>query len=105
MLGRQQYHQDSNVTKGKILTMKERKLQGEKSAKLLTDHTFTKHRKLVQDTKKGCFIVFNTKKLFTFPGYKIPTDSRYNRDKAAKSVKKNSFFFRIVKGPKRKSSG
>ena len=67
--------------------MKRKKLQGEKNAKLITDHTFTKHRKLVQDTKKGCLVVFNTKKPFTFPKYKIPTDTRYNRDRAAKSVK------------------
>ena len=33
-------------------------------------------------------VVFNTKKLFTFPKYKIPTDTRYIRDKAAQSVKK-----------------
>ena len=32
--------------------------------------------------RKGCL------KLCTFPKYKIPTDTRYNRDKAAKSVKK-----------------
>ena len=52
--------------------------------------------------KKGCLIVFNTKKLFSLQKYKIPTDTRYNRDKAAKSVRKNSFFLRTVKGPKRK---
>ena len=38
--------------------------------------------------KKGCLIVFDTMKLFTFPKYKILTDTRYNRDKAAISVKK-----------------
>ena len=37
--------------------------------------------------KKGCLVVFNTMKLFTFPKYKILTDTRYNRDKIAKSVK------------------
>ena len=59
-----------------------------KNAKLITDHTFTKHRKLVHDTKKGCLVVFNTKKLSRIPKYKIPADTRYNRDKAAKLVKK-----------------
>ena len=59
-----------------------------KNAKLITDHTFTKHRKLVHDTKKGCLVVFNTKKLSRIPKYKIPADTRYNRDKAAKFVKK-----------------
>ena len=37
--------------------------------------------------KKGYLVVFNTTKLFTFPNYKILTDTRCNRDKAAKSVK------------------
>ena len=75
-----------------------------KNAKLITDHTFTKHRKLVHDTKKGCLVVFNTKKLSRIPKCKIPADTRYNRDKAAKFVKKNYFFLRTVKGPKKESS-
>ena len=37
--------------------------------------------------KRRYLVVLNTKKLFSFPKYKIPTDTRYNRDKAAKSVK------------------
>ena len=37
--------------------------------------------------EKGCSVVFNTMKLFTFPKYKIPTDTRYNRDKIAKQSK------------------
>ena len=35
--------------------------------------------------RKGCL------KLCTFPKYKIPTDTRYNRDKAEKSVKEILF--------------
>ena len=85
LLGRKQYqcHQGEDINYKKKENYKEKK-----NAKLVNDHTFTKHRKLVQDTKKGCLVVFNTKKLFTFPKYKIPADTRYNRDKVAKSVKK-----------------
>ena len=38
--------------------------------------------------KKACLVVFNTNKLFRSPKYKMPTDTRYNRDKAPKPVKK-----------------
>ena len=80
---------NTNVIKGKILTIKRKKTtRRKKPAKLITNHTFTKHQKLIQDTKIGCLVVFNTKKQFTFPKYKVPTDTKYNRDKAAKSVKK-----------------
>ena len=97
LLGKQQYqcHQRKDIN------YKKKKLQGEKNAKLITDHTFTKYRKLVQDTKKkGCLLVFNTKKLFTFPKYKIP--ARYNRGKAAKSVKKFLSSLEQSKGKKEK---
>ena len=52
MLGRQQYqcHQGKDISYKKKENYKEKK-----NAKLITDHTFTKHRKLVQDTKKKIF--------------------------------------------------
>ena len=49
---KQDVDSNTNVTKGKILAIKRKKTKGEK---LITDHTFTKHRKLVQDTKKKIF--------------------------------------------------
>ena len=52
--------------------------------------------------KKGCLVVFNTKKLFTFPKYKIPTGTRYNRYKAAKSVKKYLSSLEQSKGQREK---
>ena len=57
----------------------------------------------MQDTKKkGCLVAFNTKKLFTYQRYKIPADTRYNRDKAAKSVKKFLSVLEQSKGQREK---
>ena len=81
LLGRQQYqcHQGKDINYKKKENYKEKNL-------LLTIH--------LQNTgnwyriqKRRYLVVLNTKKLFSFPKYKIPTDTRYNRDKAAKSVK------------------
>ena len=46
------------------------------------------------------FTSLQSKKLFTFPKYKIPT--RYNRDKAAKSVKEFLSSLEQSKGKKEK---
>ena len=102
LLVRHQYqcHQGKDIKYKKKENCKEKK-----NAKLITDHAFTKHENVVQDTKKGCLIVSNTKKLLSFPKYKIPTDARYNRDNAEKINKKNHFMHRTVKGPKRKGFG
>ena len=84
MLGRQQYqcHQGKDISYKKKENYKEKKMQN----LLLTIH--------LQNTgnwyriqKRRYLAVLNTKKLFSFPKYKIATDTRYNRDKAAKSVK------------------
>ena len=101
LLGRQQYqcYQEKDINYKKKENYKEKKTRN----LLMTMHlqnTENWHR--IQ--KKGCLIVFNTKKLFSLQKYKIPTDTRYNGDKAAKSVRKNPFFLRTVKGPKRKNS-
>ena len=79
LLVRHQYqcHQGKDIKYKKKENCKEKK-----NAKLITDHAFTKHENVVQDTKKGCLVVSNTKKLLSFPKYKIPTDARYNRDNA-----------------------
>ena len=80
---------NTNVNKGKILTIKRKKTIRRNKRKTYywpyickTPKTGTGYNKV------GCLVVFNTKKLFTVPKYKIPTDTRYNRDKAAKLVKK-----------------
>ena len=102
MLGRQQYqyHQRKDINHKKKENYKEKKRQN----LLLTIHLQnTQNWYRIQE--KGYLVVFNTKKLFTFPKYKIPTDTRYNKNKAAKSVKKNCLFIRTVKRAKRKSSG
>ena len=38
-----------------------------KNAKLITDHTFTKHRKLVQDTKKRMFTSLQYQEIVYIP--------------------------------------
>ena len=52
------------------------------------DHNFSKNRKLVQDTKKkGCPVIFSTKNILSFPEFKIPSNTRNNKDKASKLIK------------------
>ena len=84
LLGRQQYqcHQGKDINYKKKEKYKEKKTQN----LLLTIH-LQNTEKWYRIQKNGCLVVFNTMKLFTFPKYKIPTDTRYNRDKIAKSVK------------------
>ena len=67
---------------------KKEKYRTENSQRLLHDHNFSKNRKLVQDTKKkGCPVVFSTKKILSFPEFKIPSNTRNNKDKASKFIK------------------
>ena len=99
MLGRQQYqyHQRKDINHEKKENYKEKKRQN----LLLTIHLQnTQNWYRIQE--KEYLVVFNTKKLFTFPKYKIPTDTRYNKDKAAKSVKKIVFSLEQSKGQREK---
>ena len=98
-LGRHQYQ----CHQGKDINYKKKENYNEKKRKTYywpyiykTPKTGTGYK------KKGCLLVFNTKKLFTFTKYKIPTDTRYNRDKAAKSVKKFLSSLEQSKGKKEK---
>ena len=86
LLGRQEYqcHQGKDFNYKKKENYKEKK----KTQNLLLTIHLQNTENWYRIQKKRCFVVFNTKKLFTFLKYKIPTDTRYNRDKAAKSVKK-----------------
>ena len=64
LLGRQQYQ----YHQAKILTIKRKKTtRRKKPAKLITDHTFTKHQKLVQDTKKRMFSSLQYQKTVYIP--------------------------------------
>ena len=86
LLGRQEYqcHQGKDFNYKKKENYKEKK----KTQNLLLTIHLQNTENWYRIQKKRCFVVFDTKKLFTFLKYKIPTDTRYNRDKAAKSVKK-----------------
>ena len=67
---------------------KKEKYGREKSKRLLHDHNFSKNRKLVQDTKKKrCPVIFSTKKILSSPEFKIPSNTRNNKDKASKLIK------------------
>ena len=85
---KQDVDSNTNVTKGKILAIKRKKTTRRKKTQnlLLTIH-LQNTRNWYRIQKRRYLVVLNTKKLFSFPKYKIPTDTRYNRDKAAKSVK------------------
>ena len=64
------------------------KYSTEKSQRLLHDHNISNNQKLIQDTKKkGCPVIFNTKKILSFPEFKIPGNTRNNNDKASKLIK------------------
>ena len=81
---RQQYqcHQGKGINYKKKENYREKKTQ---NLSLTINLQNTENWSRIQKT--GCLVVFSTKRLFTFPKYKIPTDTRYNRDKAAKLVK------------------
>ena len=67
---------------------KKEKYRTEKSQTLLNDHNFSKNRKLLQDAKKkGCPVIFSTKKILSFPEFKIPNNTRDKKDKASKLIK------------------
>ena len=67
---------------------KKEKYRTEKPQRLLHDHNFSKNRKLVQDTKKkGCPIIFSPKKILSFSEFKIPSNTRNNKDKTSKLIK------------------
>ena len=67
---------------------KKEKYGREKFQRLLHDHNFSKNRKLVQDTKKkGCPVIFSNKKILSFLEFKIPSNTRNNKDKASKVIK------------------
>ena len=67
---------------------KKEKYGTEKSQRLLHDHNFSKNRKLLQDAKKkGCPVIFSTKKILSFPEFKIPNNTSNNKDKASKLIK------------------
>ena len=67
---------------------KKEKYRTEKSQRLLHDHNFSKNRKLVQDTKKkGCPEIFSSEKILSFSEFKIPSNTRNNKDKASKLIK------------------
>ena len=85
MLGRQQCqcHQGNDIYHKKKGNYKEKRTQN-----LVLTIYLQNTENWYRIQKKGCLVAFNTKKLFTFPKYKIRRDTRYNRDKAAKSVKK-----------------
>ena len=86
LLGRRRYqcHQGQDYNK-----KKKEKRNEEKRNQMITDHYYHQSsRKLPQDTKKkNCPVVFNTKKLFTFPKFAIQKDSRTNRDNAGRKLK------------------
>ena len=99
MLGRQQYqcHQGKDINHTKKKNYKEKKTQN-----LLLTIYLQNTENGYKIKKKGCLVVFNTKKLFTFPTYKIPIDTRYNKDKAAKSIKKFLYSLEQSKGQRKK---
>ena len=87
LIGKQRYqcHQGKDMNQ-----KKKEKYRTKKSQRLLRlhDHNFSKNRKLVQDTKKkGCPVIFSTKKILSFPEFKIPSNTRNNKDKASKLIK------------------
>ena len=87
LIGKQRYqcHQGKDMNQ-----KKKEKYRTEKSQRLLRlhDHNFSKNRKLVQDTKKkGCPVIFSTKKFLSFPEFKIPSNTRNSKDKASKLIK------------------
>ena len=86
LLGRQQYqrHQGKDTNYKKKENYNEKK----KTQNLLLIIHLQNTKNWYRIQKKRCLVVFNTKKLFTFTKYMIPTGTRYNRDKAAKSVKR-----------------
>ena len=98
-MGKQQYqcYQRKDINYKKKENYKEKKTQN-----LLQTIHLQNTENWYRIEKKGCLLVFNTKKLFTFPEYKIPTDTRCNRDKAAKSVKKILPSLEQSKGKKEK---
>ena len=82
-IGKQRCHQRKDMNQ-----KKKEKYRTEKSQRLLHDHNFSKNRKLVQHTKKkGCQVTFNTKKILSFPDFKIPSNTRNNKGKASKLIK------------------
>ena len=78
-----QCHQGKDINASKKQKRKQKILKD-----IIQDHDFNKTRKLTQPSKKnGCPVVFNVKKVFQFPEFSIPKDTRKNRDNAAKKVK------------------
>ena len=66
--------------------------QRSKEQLLVMDHTFKKIRRLAQDTKKkDCPVIFNVKKIYSFPNFSIEKNTKYIRDKAAKQLKDQLF--------------
>ena len=50
--------------------------------------TFQRIKNIVQDTKKkGCRVICSTKKILSFPEFKIPGNTRNNKDKISKLIK------------------
>ena len=99
LIGKQRYQ----CHQGKDMNQKTKeKYRTEKSQRLLHDHNFSKNRKLLQDSKKkGCPVIFSTRKILSFPEFKIPNNTRNNKDKASKLIKT---FLKDVKEAKDKKT-
>lgn len=87
-----QCHQgkDKNIKRKEIFKKK-------RDDAICTEHHYSKQRKLAQDTKKkDCPVIFNIKKIFSFPAFRIENDTRFNRDKATKQLKES--FSKLLNG-------
>lgn len=85
MVGKESFqcHQGKDMN-----TKKKENFKQKMEERIFTEHHFRRTRKLAQNTKKkDCPVVFNVKKLFTFPNFGIKKDSRWSRDQASKCLK------------------